>query len=134
MPGQALIFSTNAVGNSPPDDAEFVVATLDSVSTIFDGNPVYLHGWVAFTPDADVTAVTLRVRREAVDGTQVGDDVAVPFGLNATFDGNGFSAGHTYVVDTPGNAQNATYVLTIEAIDATDESEIVAVYLEARVN
>lgn len=132
MPGQNLIFPAYAEGVAVPDDAEKIVATLIGVSTIYDGQPVYLHGWVNTKADADATALVLRIRRNDLDG----DSVIEPVTFGAPVDVGGdpiFFGGDIYGMDTPGNAQNATYVLTVTFDDAGAEAGDTTAYLEARV-
>lgn len=132
MPGQNLVFATYDVSASPADDAETVIAVLNGVSTIYDGQPVYLHLHIAISPDADATQVEVKIKRESIDGDDVGESIFCAIALDA--DGVATNTqGDTYVIDEPGNAQNATYVGTVEVHDATDESPVAQVYLEARV-
>lgn len=131
MPGQNLVFpSYDAVGE-PADDTETVIGRLTGVSTIFDGQPVYLYGWAAITPAADATSVIFGFRRTDLSGTVVGG-VEIPVTVDAAGDPQG-SIFTCHVMDLPGNAQNATYALTATIVDATDPSPIDSLYVEARV-
>lgn len=132
MPGQNLIFPTYDVVAEPTDGDPTVVAILTGVSTIYDGQPVYLHVWVVVDPDADATGIGVNINRTDIDGEQVGNGVFMPLTLDADA-APAVTAVHYYIEDFPGNAQNATYVAVVNVADASATSGIQNVYLEARV-
>lgn len=132
MPGENLVYQDYTVVASPTDDGETVIGRVPGVSTIFDNQPVYLHGWALIEPDADTTAISLTVRRGGVAGHIVDEPFTVFPALNAGGD-NVAGIAEIFVMDQPGNAQNATYVVTATLDDSSAGGTVIKVYVEARV-
>lgn len=132
MPGLNLIFSSNDIVASPTDDAETVVGLLVGPTTIFDNQPVYLYAWCDVSPGADTSLIGIQIRQTSLTGDVVGTGGAV----GPALDGAGAPIEtqlQLHVTDAPGNAQNATYVVTLICADASAAATVNGVYLEARV-
>jgi hypothetical protein len=109
--------------------AETVVATLSGVSVARLGEIPRLHGVVSITLGTATTAVVLRVRRDSVTGTVVGevqtDQIYSAAGSNET---------HEIVVSDIGVGElaGATYVLTVVQTAATGNGTATHASLEAQ--
>lgn len=130
MPQISLVYDTYDVVASPADDAEIVIARLSTVTTINPQGVVHLHGWVNLAPDADATRATIQIRRDSLTGHLLDSAQGVASFVagdapNITVDVD--------VFDVNGDVASATYVLCLLMENATDESGVNAVHLEARV-
>lgn len=109
--------------------AETVVATLTGVGTSGPGRSVRLTGELQITTGGSSTAVTLRVRRDSLTGTVVGEGNPVQLETAA-----GSTEDHDIeTVDTPtGEIYNATYVLTVQVTAAAANSSVLFASLKAQ--
>lgn len=128
MPDNPLFYSSNVVVASPTDDTETVVCVINSVVSSYAGQEIKLRGWVAIGFDVDVTATVLRIRRGSLTGAIVEPQLTytTPESTSVNLD--------IEVVDAPGALASATYVLTVQVIDASDTSVLEGVSLTARVD
>lgn len=110
--------------------AETVIATLAGVSTNQPGQTVALRGSARITTGAATTALTLRVRRDSLTGTLVGE--ATPEQIEAVA---GSTEGHDiYVQESdPGEFSGRTYVLTAQQTAATGNGAALNASLECEV-
>lgn len=110
--------------------AETVVATLAGVSTNQPGQTVGLRGSVRVTTGTNTTATTLRIRRDSLTGTLVGE--ATPEQVEAAA---GSTEGHDIYAEesSPGEFIGRTYVLTVEQTGATANGSVVNASLECEV-
>lgn len=113
MPRQFSIY--NSTDTTLVTSAETVVATLTGTSTNQSGQSFGLRGEVTLTTGGSTTGVTLRVRRDSLTGTLVGeasaDAVEAAAGSVETHD--------IYVEESaPGEFSGRTYVLTAAQIGA----------------
>lgn len=111
--------------------AETVVATLAGVSTGQPGQTVGLRGSARITTGTNTTAVTLRVRRDSLTGTLVGEATAEQIEAAA-----GSTEGHDIYVEesSPGEFIGRTYVLTVEQTAATANGNVPNASLECEVS
>lgn len=101
--------------------AETVVATLSGVSTNQPGQTVAFRGNLTLTTGANTTAVTLRVRRDTVTGTVVGE--AVPDAVSAAA-GSVESHAVSVASTTLGEFGSGVFVLTAEQTGATTNGTV----------
>lgn len=110
--------------------AETVVATLAGVSTNQPGQTVALRGQINFTSGTATTAVTLRIRRDGIAGTIIGeppvDALQAAVGAVETHDVYAEDAG-------AGEFSGRTYVLTVQQTAATGNGNVLTASLEADV-
>lgn len=130
MPQVSLYFHTYNVVAQPAADAETVIAIITDVDTIWPSAPINLHGWTSIEPNADADGLILRIRRGSLTGDIVSPVAAVEFTPAGTFVQLPFSID---VQDTPGDTASATYVLTLECVNASGPTTVDAVHLSAQV-
>lgn len=126
----ANFFDSYDVVASPADATETVIAVLSGVGELLPDLSVHLHGWVALSLSSACVGVGLRVYRDAIGGTQVGQSAGVVFDPATTLTEVTLDID---VVDNPGNFAGAVYVLTAECTGAVAECEVSGVHLGARV-
>lgn len=102
--------------------AETVVATVTGVSTSQAGQSVDIEGWANITLGTATTAVTLRVRRDSLTGTLVGE--ANP---EQDFTAAGSSERHDVFFQdaNAGEFMGRTYVLTVQQTAATGNGNVI---------
>ena len=107
--------------------AETVVATLEGTATNRPGQTLSFRASARIESGADSTHITLRVRRDSVTGTSVGDPLAQEI-VGAVGDVA------TYAYDcqdvNPGEFSGRTYVLTAEQTAASANGESSTATLE----
>jgi hypothetical protein len=110
-------FSTyNQVDTTLVTTAETVVATLAGVSTNQPGQTPGFEGQVTVTSGTSTTGVTLRIRRDSLTGTVVGE--TVPDTLSGA--AGTVETHNIYAEDTnSGEFSGRTYVLTVAQIAAS---------------
>lgn len=122
-------FSTyNTTDTTLTTTAEAVVATLTGTSTSQPGQQFALRGLLTLTTGAATTALTLRVRRDGLTGTIVGE---AP--VDAVEAAAGSVETHEIYVEesAPGEFSGRTYVLTCQQTAATGNGTVSAASLEA---
>jgi len=109
--------------------AETVVATLTGCSTSGPGKPVRLTGEFQITLGTNATGLTVRIRRDSLTGTLVGEANAVQIETAAAS-----TEDHDIeVTDTPtGEIFNATYVLTVQQVAASANGSVLQAFLKAQ--
>jgi hypothetical protein len=109
--------------------AETVVATIAGVSVPRAGMQVELKGHLSITTGTATTGVTLRFRRDSLTGALVGeaepDTIAAAVGSTEPYD--------YQVMDSPGEIQGATYVLTAQQVAATGNGTVIHANAQATV-
>lgn len=110
--------------------SETVVATLSGITTSQAGQTIALRGQATITTGGSTTAITLRVRRDSVSGTVVGeaiaDQIEAAAGSTETHD--------IYAEDTTrGEGSGFTYVLTAQQTAAAANGSALQASLEANV-
>lgn len=110
--------------------AETVVATISNLATYKPGEPINLRGEVQMTMGTATTAITLRIRRDSVTGTVVGEGNPEQIETAA-----GSTEDHDYQTNDvfSGEVANQTYVLTVQQTAATGNGSVLYAYLEAEV-
>lgn len=110
--------------------AETVIATLTGVSTNQPGQTVGLNGQATVTTGGSTTGVTLRIRRDGLSGTVVGETAP-----DAVFAAAGSTETHEiYAEDTgAGEFSGRTYVLTATQIAAAANGSVLTASLTANV-
>jgi hypothetical protein len=110
--------------------AETVTATLAGVSTNQPGQTVGFRGSARVLTGANTTALTFRVRRDSLTGTQVGEATTEQIEAAA-----GSTEGHDiYVQESdPGEFSGRTYVLTVTQTAATANGTVANASLECEV-
>lgn len=101
--------------------AETVIATLSGVSTSQPGQTLTFEGDCTLTTGTNTTAVTLRVRRDSVSGTEVGE--SVPDAVSAAA---GSVETHQIVVadSTLGEFGSGVFVLTAAQTGASADGTV----------
>lgn len=119
--------ATTAVVGSPALAAETIIAslTLNTDEQISSG--IMLRGFAAFTVGTSGTAVTLRIRRTNVAGTQVATTGALTGGIAA---GN-LVAETILAFDTGAALTGQVYVLTLQVTGGAAASTVSAVEFDA---
>lgn len=110
--------------------AETVVATVTGVSTAQPGQFVDITGFANITLGASTTAVTLRVRRDSLTGTLVGEANA-----EQDFTAAGSTERHSIFAQevNPGEFLGRTYVLTVQQTAASANGTVVDAGIEVEV-
>lgn len=110
--------------------AETVVATLSNVGTTRPGEPIKLKGWAQITTGGSTTAITLRVRRDTLTGTLVGE--GNPENVSAAA---GSTEAHEISTQDSfaGEVPSQTYVLTAQQTAAAANGSCLQAFLEAEV-
>lgn len=110
--------------------AETVVATLAGVSTGQPGQTVGLTGDISVTLGTNTTAVTLRVRRDSLTGTLVGE--ATPEQISTA--AGSTERHHCYFEESnPGEFMGRTYVLTVAQTGASANGSVLDASLACEV-
>lgn len=106
--------------------AETVIATLPGISTPAADTRIDLDGFAQITGLAGTTSITLRVRRDGVAGTLVGEGNPItPVAANTV------TAGINVQDNPAGDLASQVYVLTATAVGANAtalQSELAAAY------
>ena len=120
----------NTVDTTLVTTAETVVATLPGVSTNQAGQTVALRGQAIVTTGGSTTGMTLRIRRDSLTGTLVGETDP-----DAVFAAAGSTETHDlYAEDTgAGEFSGRTYVLTATQIAAAANGTVLTASLVADV-
>jgi hypothetical protein len=121
--------STPTLTNSAEsaNNTETVVATLTGVTPEFPNQVVKLRGWLKCTMGTGTTAGLLRVRKQTLTGTSLGDGTAETI----LFIASKTSQGTIEVEDTPGEG-TFSYVLTYQGTGDTSVTTFLATELSAR--
>lgn len=116
---------TNAAESA--NNTETVVCTLAGISTEFDGMTIRFRGWLKATTGTGTTAGLLRIRRDSLTGTSIGEATAEtgPFVASKTLDAS-ISAD-----DGPRTLGGATYVMTYQGTGDTSVCTFLAAELSA---
>lgn len=93
-------------------NTETVVATLAGITTLPGGARVLLDGTVLFDGAVGTTSGIVRIRRDSVTGTLVGEGQAVTVAGDVTV------SIPVHAEDAPGEISGRSYVLTAEAAGA----------------
>lgn len=131
MPGPfGQLSSPIAANTNIPTTTETIVAQLDGVTTDGASRRVELNGLVDLTTGAGTTAVVLRIRRgTTITGTVVGTaDTDTIIGAAGSTDPYAIQE-----IDTPGDVNNLSYVLTVQQTGATGAGTAVAGQLAATI-
>lgn len=130
MPGRTLTFRTTTLTNAAEsaNNTETVVATLNGISTEFDGQTVRLRGWLKATTGTGTTAGLMRIRRDSLTGTVVSEATAEtgPFVASKTLDAS------VSADDASRTLAGATYVLTYQGTGDTAVTNFLATELSAQ--
>lgn len=115
---------------TPVTTAETVVATVTGVSTNQPGQTVALKGTLNITTAGSTTALTLRVRRDSLTGTQVGETQT-----DTLYAAAGSSETHTIYREesNPGEFSGRTYVLTCASTAAAANPTVNNASLEVEI-
>lgn len=120
-------FSSYATTDTPlVTVAETVVATITGVSTNQAGQTVALRGQAILTSGASTTGVTLRIRRDGVAGTVVGETDP-----DTLFGAVGAVETHDIYAEDAGAGEFAgrTYVLTAQQVGAAANGNVLTASL-----
>lgn len=131
MPNRAQNYRTTTLTNAAEsaNNTETVVCTLSGISTEFDGQNIHLRGWLKLTAGTGTTGGQLRIRRDSLTGTAVGDGTANVIQFIASKVGDS-----TIEVDDPSRTLfAATYVLTYQGAGDTGVGTFTAASLVAQV-
>jgi len=130
MPNRTQSYRTTTLTNAAEsgNNTETVVATLNGISTEFDGMTVRLRGWLKCTTGTGTTAGLLRIRRDSLTGTAIGEGTAEtgPFVASKTFDAT------VSADDASRTLAGATYVMTHVGTGDTGVCTYLATSLEAQ--
>lgn len=130
MPNRAQNYRTTTLTNAAEsgNNTETVVATLSGISTEFDGQTIRLKGWIKVSTGTGTTAGLLRIRRDSLTGTAIGEGTAEtgPFVASKVADAT------VYADDPSRTLAGATYVLTYVGTGDTAVTTFLAAGLEAQ--
>ena len=120
--------STKVVA-SPTAATEVIIAQITLTGDVAVLRSVIVRGFAAFTVGTAGTAVRLRIRKDSVSGTVVGDSGALTGGVAA---GNLLVENVVGVDASPSNT-GQVYALTLQVTSATAGSTVSATELDALV-
>lgn len=123
-------FSGNAAAVPIVGSTEIVVATLNGVVTPLGAQTVQLRGGAFVTTGSTTTAVVVRIRRQSLTGTLVGDQTGQGV-VTAAAQSNWYDVGGS---DVPGEVTGFTYVLTVSNTGGGTGGTTVTAYLNAVVS
>lgn len=131
MPNRALIYRTTTLTNAAEsgNNTETVVATLAGISCEYDGSTIRLHGWIKMTTGTGTTGGILRIRRDSLTGTNVGEQTSEtgPFVASKTMDAS-------VDADDPSRTiAGGVYVLTHVGVGDTGVATYLAASLTAEI-
>ena len=130
MPNRVQTFRTTTLTNAAEsaNNTETVVCTLSGISTEFDGQTIKLSGWLKATTGTGTTAGLLRIRRDSLTGTSVGEATAEtgPFVASKTCDAT------IEADDSSRTLAGAPYVLTYQGTGDTAVCTFLAGRLSAQ--
>lgn len=131
MPGQSNWVSVVTSTDVPESAAntETVVATTPGVIMPGPGYTIHLKGLVTYTAGTTATGVTVRIRRNSLTGTIVGEPNAETGDIVAAKS----TTLQAFGDDTPGEAAGMTYVLTVQGAGEGAAGTALAASLEARI-
>ena len=131
MPNRVLAYRTATLTNAAEsaNNTETVVCTLAGVTCEYDGSTVRFHGWLKATTGTGTTAGLLRIRRDSLTGTSIGEATAEtgPFVASKTLDAS------IDADDTSRTLAGATYVMTYQGTGDTAVTNFLAAALSAEI-
>lgn len=112
MPGRPHIYSAAFTTDVPEGGAntETVALTLAGVTSEFTGQQIVAWGILTFTAPAAITSLTIRIRKETITGTVVGEatiDAADPVATK-------LGVFHAFGIDPSADVSGGNYVLTFQ--------------------
>lgn len=126
---QARVPVSTTVVASPSAATEVVIASITAMGDVASQRSTIVRGFAAFTVGTSGTAVTLRIRKDTVTGTTIGNSGALTGGISA---GNLVVENVVGVDSSPSNT-GQVYVLTLQVTNGAAASTVSAVELDALV-
>lgn len=129
MPNRAQNYRTTTLTNAAAtgNNTETVVCTLAGISTEFDQQTVRLSGWAKISTGTGTTAGLLRIRRDSLTGTAIGESTPE----TGPFIASKVSDGDVEVDDPSRTLAGATYVMTYTGTGDTSVATFLAGRLSA---
>lgn len=118
---------TTAIVGSPSAATETTIASLTIQGDLAVQRSVVLRAFAAFTVGTSGTAVRLRVRKDTISGTTIGDTGALTGGVTAA----ALVVENLVAVDTSPSNTGQVYVLTLTVTGGAAASTVSAVEMDA---
>jgi len=118
---------STTVAASPSAATETIIGSITLTGDVAVQRSVIVRGWAAFTVGASGTAVRLRIRKDNVSGTVIGDTGALTGGVSA---GNLVQENVAGTDASPSNT-GQVYCLTLTVTSGAAASTVSALELDA---